>query len=278
FIDDVVNGNISISNPVDFEAVRSIGERRTRLIENNLIAASSFTFSTTNKTDVYDYNFYNLKIKLESAGNILSLLSNTVKQTFSDYGNKTLLGVEYSQYIKGDFEYIKHWDLGRKKSYAIRTFVGLAVPYGNSNSIPFLKSYFSGGSNDNRGWQPYSLGPGSSGGINDFNEANFKLAFNAEYRFPLFGQLLGAFFADAGNIWNVFDNVENKSFTFNGISSIKDIAIGSGIGFRYDFSFFVFRLDFGYKTYNPAKIQSERWFKDVNFGKTVLNFGINYPF
>ncbi len=278
FIDEVVNGNINIPNNTAFETIRSIGERRIRLIENNLIAASSFSYSTTNKTDVYDYNFYNLKLKLESAGNVLSLLSNVVDQPFSDNGRRTQFGLEYAQYIKGDFEYIKHWDLGRKRSYAMRSFVGLAVPYGNSNSIPFSKSYFSGGSNDNRGWQPYALGPGSSGGINDFNEANFKMAFNAEYRFPFFGQLYGAFFADAGNIWNVFDNVEDKSYTFNGISSLKDIALGTGIGFRYDFSFFVFRLDFGYKTYNPGRIENERWFKDLNFSKTVLNFGINYPF
>lgn len=279
FIDDVINGNTSLApNSNAFETVRSIGERRQRLIENYLIAASSFTFSTTNKSDIYDYSFYNLKVKLETAGNVLSLLSNVVDQPYSDNGNKTLFGVEYAQYIKGDLEYIKHWDLGRKRSYAMRGFVGLAVPYGNSNSIPFSKSYFSGGSNDNRGWQPYALGPGSSGGLNDFNEANFKMAFNAEYRFPFFGQLYGAFFADAGNIWNVFDNVEDKSYTFNGISSLKDIALGTGIGFRYDFSFFVFRLDFGYKTYNPGRIENERWFRDLNFSKTVLNFGINYPF
>lgn len=279
FIDDVVKGNTSLVPSDDaYQTVRSIGERRQRLIENYLIAASSFTFSTTNKTDIYDYNFYNLKVKLETAGNVLSLLSNVVDQPYSDNGNRTMFGVEYAQYVKGDFEYIKHWDLGRKRSYAMRGFVGLAVPYGNSNSIPFSKSYFSGGSNDNRGWQPYALGPGSSGGINDFNEANFKLAFNAEYRFPFFGQLYGAFFADAGNIWNVFDNVEDESYTFNGISSLKDIALGTGIGFRYDFSFFVFRLDFGYKTYNPGRPENERWFRDLNFGRTVLNFGINYPF
>lgn len=278
FIDGVVDGTVPVSDNTAFETVRSIGERRIRLIENNLIASSSFSYSTTNKTDVYDYSFYNFKLKLESAGNVLSLLSNVVDQPFSDNGKRTQFGVEYAQYLKGDFEYIKHWDLGRKRSYAMRSFVGLAVPYGNSNSVPFSKSYFSGGSNDNRGWQPYALGPGSSGGINDFNEANFKMAFNAEYRFPFFGQLYGAFFADAGNIWNVFDNVEDKSYTFNGISSLKDIALGTGIGFRYDFSFFVFRLDFGYKTYNPGRIENERWFRDLNLSKTVLNFGINYPF
>lgn len=279
FINDVITNQTDLtSNDPEYQKVRSIGERRSRLIENNLIAASSFTFSTTNKTDVYDYNFYNLKLKLETAGNVASLLSSASSQIYSDNGNETLFGVEYSQYVKGDFEYIKHWHLGKKRSYAMRGFIGLAVPYGNSNSIPFSKSYFSGGSNDNRGWQPYSLGPGSSGGINDFNEANFKMAFNAEYRFPFFGQLFGAIFADAGNIWNVFDNVTDKSYTFNGISSLKDIALGTGIGFRYDFSFFVFRFDFGYKTYNPGRIENERWFRDLNFSKTVLNFGINYPF
>ena len=124
----------------------------------------------------------------------------------------------------------------------------------------------------------YGLGPGSSGGINDFNEANLKLAASVEYRFNIVGKINGGLFVDAGNIWNVFDNVEDKSYTFNGIESLKDIAIGTGIGLRYDFDFFVFRIDFGYKAYNPAKEQSERWFKDINFSKTVLNFGINYPF
>ena len=278
FINQVNNGSIIVSDLVDKNSVRSIGERRERLIQNNLIAASSFTYSTTNKQDIYDYSFYNLKVRLESAGSILALLSNVVDQPISEDGKKTLFGVEYSQYVKGDFEYIKHWDLGKKKSYAMRVFTGLAIPYGNSNSIPFLKSYFSGGSNDNRGWQPYSLGPGYSGAINDFNEANFKLSANSEYRFPFFGQLYGALFVDAGNIWNVFDNVTDESYTFNGLKSLKDIAIGSGIGFRYDFNFFVFRLDFGYKTYNPARIQKNRWLRDINFSKTVINFGINYPF
>ena len=278
FINQVNSGAIFVPDINDKNSVRSIGERRERLIQNNLIAASSFTFSTTNKQDIYDYSFYNLKVRLESAGNILALLSNVIEQPFSDNGKRTLFGVEYSQYIKGDFEYIKHWDLGKKKSYAMRAFAGLAVPYGNSNSIPFLKSYFSGGSNDNRGWQPYSLGPGFSGAINDFNEANLKLSANAEYRFPFFGQLYGALFVDAGNIWNVFDNVTDEAYTFNGVKSLKDLAIGSGIGFRYDFNFFVFRLDFGYKTYNPARIQNERWFRDINFSQTVVNFGINYPF
>ena len=154
----------------------------------------------------------------------------------------------------------------------------MAIPYGNSNNIPFIRSYYAGGTNDNRAWQAYSLGPGSSGGINDFNEANMKLSFSAEYRFNITGKLNGAIFTDMGNIWNVLDNVTDPKSKFSGINSLKDTAIGAGIGARYDFNFFIFRFDLGFKTYNPAYETSERWFRDYNFGRSVINIGINYPF
>jgi outer membrane protein assembly factor BamA len=252
FINDVENGVITFpSDDNNYKTIRSIGERRKRLIENNLIVSSALTF------------FRN---------------TNTKNEPLSSNGNKTMFGIEYSQYIKGEVDFIKHWDFGKKNTLAMRAFAGLAVPYGNAQSIPFSRSYFSGGSNDNRGWQAYSLGPGRSGGTNDFNEANFKLAYSLEYRFRVGGNFYSAFFADIGNIWNLFDNVTDKNYTFNGFSSFEDLAFGSGIGLRYDFDFFVFRFDLGYKAYDPGREVGDRWMKGVNFSKTVLNFGINYPF
>ena len=161
---------------------------------------------------------------------------------------------------------------------ATRAFFGIAIPYGNSNSIPFAKSFFGGGPNDNRAWTAYNLGPGSSETTNEFNEANLKLAFSAEQRFNLFGDLNGALFVDVGNIWNVLDNVEDDNATFNGFDSLKDLAIGSGFGLRYDFSFFVFRFDVGFKTYDPSYKANNRWLNDYNFANAVYNIGINYPF
>lgn len=225
-----------------------------------------------------DNNFYSIRTKIESAGNVLSLLADSKNEDLNQNGNKTMFGIEYSQYIKGEIDYIKHWDFGKKNTLAMRVFAGIAVPFGNSQSIPFSRSYFSGGSNDNRGWQAYSLGPGRSGGINDFNEANFKLAYSLEYRFRVGGNFHSAFFADIGNIWNIFDNITDEDYTFNGFSSFEDLAVGSGIGLRYDFDFFVFRFDLGYKAYDPGREMGDRWLKGINFSKTVLNFGINYPF
>jgi len=168
--------------------------------------------------------------------------------------------------------------LGHKNVLAVRSFLGLAVPFGNSANIPFSKSFFAGGANDNRAWTAYSLGPGSSETTNEFNEANFKLALSLEHRFNVFEDLYGALFIDSGNIWNVLDDVEDDNATFSGIDSLKDIAVGSGFGVRYDFSFFIFRFDIGFKTYDPFLQEGERWFKNSNFKNAVYNIGINYPF
>ncbi|WP_405247319.1 BamA/TamA family outer membrane protein [Cellulophaga sp. Asnod2-G02] len=277
FTKAILDGEVGSSSD-DFEEVRSIEERRERLTQNNLIFATNYTFSKNNQTSLTDNSFHQFKFKIEGAGNLLSLAATGIPFNEDEDGNKLVFSVPYSQYLKTEFDYIKHWDLSESKVLAFRSFMGIAIPYGNSNSIPFSRSYFAGGSYDNRAWSPYSLGPGRTDNLNDFNEANLKLAFNLEYRFPIAGNIKGGLFADAGNIWNVFDNVENTDATFNGISSLQDIALGTGFGIRYDFTYFVFRVDLGFKTYNPAEEMSKRWFRDYNFANSVLQIGINYPF
>lgn len=279
FTNAVLNQNTSINpNDSQFREIRSIEERRIRLTENNLILSSSFSYNFTNKENITDNQFYSLRTKFESAGNLLSILSSTSNFITNQNGKIALFGVEYSQYLKGELEYIKHWDFKKGNVFAFRSFFGLAAPYGNSENIPFTRSYFAGGSNDNRAWQPYSLGPGSSGGLNDFNEANMKISMNFEYRFDLLGSAKGALFADVGNIWNVLDDIEDPDFVFNGASSLLDLAGGTGFGLRYDFTFFIVRFDLGFKTYNPANEMSKRWFNEYNFANSVINIGVNYPF
>jgi len=279
FVNEALFGTLTSSIPAgDLKTIRSIEERRKRLTENNLIFATSLSYSKTTSKGLNDNSFYSYKTKFESAGNLLSILARASKQLENQTGANTFFEVEYSQYIKGEFEFIKHWNFGTKKVIAMRSFAGIAVPYGNSKSVPFSRSYFSGGSNDNRSWQPYSLGPGSSGAINDFNEANMKLAFSAELRYNLFGKFNSAIFTDIGNIWNIFDNVTDEPNKFKGLESMKELAVGTGVGLRYDQGLFVVRFDLGFKTYNPSKIENERWFRELNFSKSVLNIGINYPF
>ena len=266
------------SNPDEYQTVSNINERKDRLTENNLIFSTTFSYTLDKRENIFDKSFSIFRFKGELAGNLLSSIANLVGADKNANDQFELFNVPYSQYIKTEFDYIKHWDLGSSKELALRTFFGIAIPYGNSTNIPFAKSFFAGGPNDNRAWAAYDLGPGSSSSNNEFNEANMKIALSLEYRFNIFGRLNGALFADAGNIWNVFDDVADPGATFEGFSSFQDIALGSGFGIRYDINFFVVRFDIGFRAYDPSFPLNNRWFNEFNFANAVYNIGINYPF
>ncbi len=275
FINDAISENIPNFSSDDLRRVSYLFNRKKRLTTNNLIIGSSFLISN-NFDNRYDKtNFNQWKIKFQSAGILTNLIINQPKN--SD-GLKTISDLPFSQFFKSEFSYIKHWNLGENASLASRYFLGFAIPFGNSKNIPFSESFFAGGSNDNRAWEVYRLGPGSSGAFDEFNEGNFKIALNFEYRFKMIGRFNGAIFTDVGNIWNLLDDTEEKKRKFNGFSDLSELAIGSGLGIRYDSGLFVFRLDIGLKTYNPALNKNKRWLTDFNLKKAVFNIGLNYPF
>ena len=279
FIQDVINDETSLDpTNENYTRVSNINERKNRLTANNFIVGSSFTFLKNNQESIIDENFSQLRLKVEVVGNILnSILSISGAEVDSD-GNRIIFNLAPSQYFKSEVNYIKHWQVGRERIFAFRGFTGIALPYGNSNSIPFTRSYYAGGSNDNRAWQAYKLGPGSSSGVNEFNEANFKVALNLEYRYPIIGAIKGAFFIDAGNIWNINNNVPDLEQSLNSLRDLNQLAVGTGFGIRYDFDYFVFRLDTAFKTFDPSLAKNERWGSQVALKKAVFNVGINYPF
>ena len=266
------------SNPSEYQTVRDIQERKNRLVQDNFILASNFNYVRDSRQNTFDTNFSIFRLKFEFAGNLLYTASKLLNLENNSQGAYKVGGVPFSQYIKSEIDHIKLWNLGGSNVLALRSFFGIAIPLGNASSIPFAKSFFAGGSNDNRAWTAYNLGPGSSDNNNEFNEANLKLAFSLEHRYNLFGKLNGAFFMDAGNIWNVLDDVTDPKATFNNIKSLKDIAVGAGIGLRYDFDFFIFRFDTGFKAYEPSYGDQNRWLNNFNFSNAVYNIGINYPF
>ena len=279
FTDDVLSDKTSLQpDHENYQNVNSIEQQRIRLTYNDFIMATNIVFTKTTKKDLQDNNFYMFRTKIESAGTLLSAISSIGNLPKNANGNYEIFNLEYSEYIKTEFDFIKYWNINKGKVFAMRTFFGIAIPYGNSNFIPFTKSYYAGGSNDNRAWQPYRLGAGSSPATNNFNEANLKIAISGEYRFLIGGKFNGALFADAGNIWNVFDGTTFEPAKFNSLKDLNKMALGTGFGLRYDFGFFVVRVDIGFKTYNPANEIGERWFTQYNFANSVFNFGINYPF
>ena len=277
FINSVLNNQTTIQFDSDiYRDVVGILERKERLTENNIIVGSSIIYNINSQESILDEDFYQFRWKIETVGNLFNEILR--KNNLNEDSKVEISGVTPSQYFKSEFNYIKHLSLTRGDVLALRAFAGVAIPFGNSDNIPFSRSYYSGGSNDNRAWKAYKLGPGSSDNYNEFNEANFKLAFNLEYRTSLFGKFKGALFVDVGNIWNVFDDVEDPAMRFDGLKDLDELAVGTGFGIRYDFNFFVIRLDVGFKTYDPSYEKGLRWLNDYRIDKAVFNIGINYPF
>lgn len=278
FINDFNQGLVDGLNEEENQTIRNIIQQQDRLTEDNLIVASNISWIRDSRKSVFDNQFSRIRLKFELAGNLLAGVSSLAGLDKDQNDNFEVFNVSFSQYVKLDSEYVRYWEINNKSQLTMRLFGGIAIPYGNSNSIPFTRSYFAGGPNDNRGWLPFKLGPGSSDRGDEFNEANLKLAANIEYRFTILGSVKGALFVDAGNIWNAFDNITDEKSKFESLTDLKELGVGSGFGLRYDFGFFVIRGDLGFKTHNPARPEGSRWFKEYNLSKAVLNIGINYPF
>lgn len=278
FISDVLGRNTNLL-PTDaaYKRVQRIDERKGRLTQNNLIFSSSLQYFNSTKSGAFDRGFSQFRVNFSWAGNLLNMLGKPLDWKQND-GKYLLFDVPFSQFVKLETDLIKHWEITDNQVLAVRAFAGAAIPYGNADNIPFNRSFFAGGAYDNRAWEVYRLGPGSSNTGNEFNEANLKLAFNAEYRFDVVGAFKGALFIDAGNIWNVADNVDEAARRFDGFQDLNELAVGTGFGLRYDFGLFLLRLDMGFKTHNPVLPKGSRW--DFNYRLKNANptLGINYPF
>jgi len=276
FLNNALNNtNFQQDNQEDYLNIKNIKKRYGIITEDVLVPTISYQLLYNTQSSFKDTDYSFVKAKIASSGLITSALTNNTNEE----GIKQIFGINVAQYLKLDLEYRKHWDLGYNNVFALRTSVGIAMPYGNSNSIPFSRSYFAGGPNDNRAWQIYDLGPGSEDSGLEFNVGNFKILSNLEYRFDIVNSLKGAFFIDAGNIWdNTNSNLTSEKAKFKGLKSLQNIAVGTGFGLRYDFSFIVFRLDLGFKTYEPYKELGKKWFQSSSLKKPTFNLGINYPF
>jgi len=268
-------GNYKNTNLNEFLTVQKVDERKNILTEDFLVPVISYTYKYNSRENFKDNNFLSFMGRFISSGSITTLFVKSPK----DGSQKELLGLKIAQYIKPEIEFKKYWGINATSSLIHRTFIGAAFPFGNSDDIPFSRSYRAGGSNDIRAWNTFRLGPGSSVTGRDFNTGSLKLTTNLEYRFKVLNSLHSALFIDAGNIWDITNSkaTTNKG-KFKGFSSLKEIAIGSGFGIRYDFSFLVFRFDIGFKTYEPYLETTNKWFKNYNFNHAVYNIGINYPF
>lgn len=260
---------------------------------DHLILASSYSFVYNTQRLGASQNYRYLRFNVESAGNLLYLFSKTFNRNLTQVVDTlgpgtsefyTLFNTRFAQYVKSDLEFRYGYIIDKYNAVVGRAFLGVALPYGNFDVLPFEKKYFTGGANGIRAWQVRSLGPGTYKAPENAypnQSSDIKLEANLEYRFKLMSFLEGALFFDAGNIWaiNEKDNRPGAQFKIN--EFYRQLAFGTGTGFRFDFNYFIFRLDLGMKLRDPSQETDNGWIighRKYTGDDFNISFAIGYPF
>ncbi len=255
----------------------------------------TYTLNTQGQKHARTVKF--LRSSLESAGSVLGLFNlRTDRDTITGRDFGTLFGIRYAQFVKFDNDFRIHRPLHDRSSIALRLAAGIGVPFTNLEVLPFESAFFGGGANGLRAWQARSLGPGSyAGPLFAFDRVGeLRLEANFEYRFKLIGYLEGALFTDVGNIWNRHKDPARPGAEFEPGDFLSELAVGTGVGARLNFEFFIVRFDLGMQTKDPALPLGERWLfqpkerylaEQAALGDPVdyrtrfnFNLGIGYPF
>ena len=289
-----LNGRYSYQlRPIDLNWINVgyMDENFFASMENEYLRQSYQTQAIVGLSGSYTYNNQGKKANgnatlwranFESAGNLLNLLGAAFAEKKDD-GLYRILGVRYSQYVRGDLSLSHKMMLGERTAVAGRIFAGVGVPYGNSTALPFDRMFYVGGSNSMRGWSPRTLGPGNTPAQNTpypVQMGDMRLEANLELRFPIWGMFHGATFLDLGNVWYL--EREKHEVPADGVfhwdSFYKQLGLNSGIGLRVDITFVILRLDWGVQLHSPNAPAGERWIHNLRWKNTALNFGVGYPF
>lgn len=258
-----------------------------RVVEKQLIFGPVYTYTFTNTMLPKKHTFY-YKGLLDLSANLTGLISGANAKTDS---LKTILGVPYSQYIKTEHDFRYYLKLDETSQIATRFIAGVAYPYGNSTQMPFSKQFFVGGSNSIRAFRARTLGPGSFDPRNSVSTffhdqaGDIKLEANIEYRKKMVSFLNVAAFVDAGNVW-LFNPEKGREGGDFSSDFLSEIAVGGGVGLRFDFSILILRLDLSIPLRIPYYPDGDRWtFNEINFkdkqwrrDNLMLNIAIGYPF
>ena len=241
----------------------------------------NFVYSTQSSLNAKT-NFSYLSMGLETAGNLLYGIYNLSNQTPDSSGVYHIFEIPFSQYVRLDFDWKRYFYLTDRNTFVIRLSGGIGIPYGNSMSMPYEKSFYGGGPTTIRAWRIRTLGPGgyvNTLGTNFERVGDISLTANIEDRFKLFGFFEGAAFIDAGNVWLLHESEEFPDGEFRFDKFYQQIALGAGLGLRAKISILTLRLDFAVPIYDPGADDGQPWtFTKLKFKNIVTNFGIDYPF
>jgi len=262
-----------------------------RSFSDQIIFGSNYTFIYNDQKSDPLKNYIVSRTTIDVAGNLLRGVNRLASKGEDKTVNYKIFDISFSQYLRlvSDLRYYAIFN--RNTQIVSRLSFGLGVPYGNSTVLPYIKQFFAGGPSSIRAWRVRTLGPGSFDGSTTTSRfidqtADLNLEGNIEYRFKIFKVMKGAIFLDAGNIWLIHDDTTRPGAVFDKKTFLSEIAIAGGLGLRFDFGFFILRLDVATPLRDPALPVNERWrFKAIDITKSrwkkenlIFNLAIGYPF
>ena len=250
--------------------------------ESRFIPQLSYTYTYNRWLERERNNELTFTATFTEAGNLFDVIYDLAKVK----GKKMLFGTPFSQFVKGQVQLVWNHRLIPKSDHWLvsRVLLGAEHAYGNSDEVPYSEQFYIGGANSIRAFTVRSIGPGSYRAPRDqvngyFDQTGtFKFELNTEYRFPLFGDLHGAAFIDAGNIWLLKEDPLRPGGKLSGKTFLKDIALGTGVGLRYDLGMMVIRLDVGYGLHTPYSNGTPHYFNVAFKDALALHLAIGYPF
>jgi hypothetical protein len=248
---------------------------------DQFIPSSSYTITYEN-TATHPRHPGKVTATFASAGAVTSLLYAAMGKPFS-MRNKTLLRTPYAQFVKGSVEACRYYHFGMRHTLATRIICGAIYAYGNSHTVPFSEQFHVGGANDIRAFPLRGIGPGRYHATGRYayidHTGDFKFEANLEWRFPIVGELNGALFADAGNVWLLRHDAIRPEATLRLRTLPQSIALGSGIGLRYNLRLLLLRLDIGIPIHLPYETSRRGYYNVPHFGKGLcFHFAVGYPF
>lgn len=271
-----------ISTTHEFDSIMNQNPAVALSFQNQFIPEMAYTYTYDKFFERERINGINFSATVIEAGNIFSLIWRAAGVK----GEKKLLGTPFSQFIKGQVQLVYNRRLIRHTDHWLvsRILVGAEHAYGNSSQVPYSEQFYIGGANSIRAFTVRSIGPGSYKAPSSLKDGyfdqtgTFKLELNSEYRFPLVSVIHGALFVDAGNIWLLKNDPLRPGGTLEAKSFLRDIALGTGFGIRFDIGMMVLRADVGYGLHVPYKEADSHYF-NVPFKKAfALHIAIGYPF
>ncbi len=223
-------------------------------------------------------------VTLSEASNIISLFYMMAGRGWNEK-DKNLIKNPYAQFLKLETDFTKTWRVSEHTDLVAHLSGGIIWAYGNSEDAPYSEQFYVGGANSIRAFTVRAIGPGryhtNDAGLSYVDQTgDLKLVGNLEYRPRIFGSLYGAVFLDVGNIWKIRnDGYRGKDAMFHWNSLWRDVAVGTGVGLRYDLDFFVIRVDWGIGLHMPYDTGKHGFFNINKFWKsTSLHLAIGYPF